>query len=58
MALTVTVLGCSGTYAAAGNACSGYLVRDDGFNLLSMPARGRWPTCSATSSSRTWTPWW
>lgn len=34
MALTVTVLGCSGTYAAAGNACSGYLVRDDGFNLL------------------------
>jgi ribonuclease BN (tRNA processing enzyme) len=27
--LSVTVLGCSGTYAAAGNACSGYLVRDD-----------------------------
>lgn len=25
--LTVTVLGCSGTYAARGNACSGYLVR-------------------------------
>ncbi len=27
--LTVTVLGCSGTYAAPGGACSGYLV-DDG----------------------------
>jgi ribonuclease BN (tRNA processing enzyme) len=29
MALTVTALGCSGTYAGAGGACSGYLVRDD-----------------------------
>ena len=29
MGLSITVLGCSGTYAAAGNACSGYLVRDD-----------------------------
>lgn len=29
MGLNVTVLGCSGTYAAAGNACSGYLVRSD-----------------------------
>jgi len=28
-ALTLTVLGCSGTYAAPGGACSGYLV-DDG----------------------------
>ena len=27
MSLTVTVLGCSGTYPAAGGACSGYLVR-------------------------------
>jgi ribonuclease BN (tRNA processing enzyme) len=27
--LSVTVLGCSGTYATAGNACSGYLVRSD-----------------------------
>ena len=26
-ALSVTVLGCSGTYAAAGEACSGYLVK-------------------------------
>ena len=26
--LSITVLGCSGTYAAPGNACSGYLVRD------------------------------
>lgn len=26
MALTLTVLGCSGTYARAGDACSGYLV--------------------------------
>tara|TARA_B110000008_G_scaffold262643_1_gene285183 strand:- start:769 stop:1512 length:744 start_codon:yes stop_codon:yes gene_type:complete len=26
-ALSVTVLGCSGTYAAAGEACSGYLVQ-------------------------------
>ncbi|MDQ6798472.1 MAG: MBL fold metallo-hydrolase [Actinomycetota bacterium] len=29
MGLRLTVLGCSGTYAAAGGACSGYLV-DDG----------------------------
>jgi ribonuclease BN (tRNA processing enzyme) len=27
MSLTVTVLGCSGTYPEAGGACSGYLVR-------------------------------
>ena len=27
MTLSVTVLGCSGTYAAPGGACSGYLVR-------------------------------
>ncbi|MCY4069098.1 MAG: MBL fold metallo-hydrolase [Acidimicrobiaceae bacterium] len=27
MALTVTVLGCSGSYAAPGNPCTGYLVR-------------------------------
>jgi ribonuclease BN (tRNA processing enzyme) len=26
--LTLTVLGCSGTYASPGNACSGYLVAD------------------------------
>ncbi len=29
MTLSVTVLGCSGTYASAGGACSGYLVRSD-----------------------------
>lgn len=29
MGLSITVLGCSGTYAGPGNACSGYLVRDD-----------------------------
>jgi ribonuclease BN (tRNA processing enzyme) len=29
MTLSVTVLGCSGTYASAGGACSGYLVRTD-----------------------------
>lgn len=29
MGLSVTVLGCSGTYASAGNACSGYLVRSE-----------------------------
>ena len=28
MALTLTVLGCSGTYAPPGGACSGYLVSD------------------------------
>ena len=28
MGLTLTVLGCSGTYASPGNACSGYLVSD------------------------------
>lgn len=30
MALTLTVLGCSGSYPAKGEACSGYLVRDGG----------------------------
>ncbi|HSL59395.1 MAG TPA: MBL fold metallo-hydrolase [Acidimicrobiales bacterium] len=34
MTLTVTVLGCSGTYAAPGGACTGYLVRGGGVNLL------------------------
>lgn len=29
MGLTCTVLGCSGSYAAAGGACTGYLVRSD-----------------------------
>jgi ribonuclease BN (tRNA processing enzyme) len=29
MGLSITVLGSSGTYAGPGNACSGYLVRDD-----------------------------
>src|SRR6476659_1722679 len=29
MSMTVTVLGCSGTFASAGGACSGYLVRSD-----------------------------
>ena len=29
MSLSVTVLGCSGTFASAGGACSGYLVRSD-----------------------------
>jgi ribonuclease BN (tRNA processing enzyme) len=27
VALSITILGCSGTYAGPGNACSGYLVR-------------------------------
>ena len=30
MALSLTVLGCAGTYAGPGNACSGYLVQGDG----------------------------
>ena len=34
MVLTVTVLGCSGTYAGADNACSGYLVRGGGVTVL------------------------
>ena len=29
MGLSVTVLGCAGTYAGPGNACSGYLLRTD-----------------------------
>ncbi len=29
MSFSVTVLGCSGTYAAAGDSCSGYLLRSD-----------------------------
>jgi ribonuclease BN (tRNA processing enzyme) len=34
MALTLTVLGSSGTYAGAGNACSGYLIRSGGLSVL------------------------
>jgi ribonuclease BN (tRNA processing enzyme) len=34
MSFRFTVLGSSGGYAAAGNACSGYLVEGDGFRLL------------------------
>jgi ribonuclease BN (tRNA processing enzyme) len=33
MAMTLSVLGCSGSYAGPGNACSGYLVEVDGFRL-------------------------
>ena len=29
MGLSITVLGCSGTYAGPGGACSGYLVRSN-----------------------------
>jgi ribonuclease BN (tRNA processing enzyme) len=32
--LDVTVLGCNGTYAAAGGACTGYLVRAQGRSVL------------------------
>ena len=34
MALTVTVLGCSGSYAAPANPCTGYLVRSAGASVL------------------------
>jgi len=34
MPLTVTVLGSSGSYAGPGGACSGYLVRGGGVNVL------------------------
>jgi ribonuclease BN (tRNA processing enzyme) len=34
VSLTVTVLGCSGTYAGPGNACSGYLLRAEGVTVL------------------------
>jgi ribonuclease BN (tRNA processing enzyme) len=34
MGLSVTVLGCSGTYAGAGGACSGYLLRAEGVTVL------------------------
>lgn len=33
MALTLTVLGCDGSYPGPGGACSGYLVRGGGVNL-------------------------
>ena len=32
--MQLTVLGCYGPYPPAGGACSGYLVREDDFNLL------------------------
>lgn len=34
MAFDITVLGCSGTYGAPGNPCSGFLVRADGASIL------------------------
>ncbi|MYB29206.1 MAG: MBL fold metallo-hydrolase [Acidimicrobiaceae bacterium] len=34
MTLTVTVLGCSGSYAAPGNPCTGYLVRSGSTSVL------------------------
>ena len=34
MSLTVTVLGCSGSYAAPDNPCTGYLVRSDSTAVL------------------------
>lgn len=34
MGLRVTVLGCSGSYAAPGGACTGYLVQTGGHNVL------------------------
>ena len=34
MGLSVTVLGCSGTYAAGDGACSGYLVRSPGATVV------------------------
>src|SRR4051794_1914598 len=33
MALTLTVLGCSGSYAGPGQACSGYLLSSDGAHV-------------------------
>ncbi|HMC51941.1 MAG TPA: MBL fold metallo-hydrolase, partial [Acidimicrobiales bacterium] len=33
MALTLTVLGCDGSYPGPGGACSGYLVRGGGVRL-------------------------
>ncbi len=33
MALSITVLGCDGSYAGPGGACSGYLVRGAGLNV-------------------------
>ena len=34
MSLTVTILGSSGTYAAAESACSGFLVRSRGATVM------------------------
>ena len=34
MGLSLTVLGCGGTYAGPGNACSGYLLRAEGTTVL------------------------
>lgn len=40
MSIELTVLGCSGTYAGAGNACSGYLLQDGGVNVLMEAGSG------------------
>jgi ribonuclease BN (tRNA processing enzyme) len=34
MIVQLTILGCFGPYPPAGGACSGYLVQDNGYNLL------------------------
>jgi ribonuclease BN (tRNA processing enzyme) len=34
MSLSVTVLGCAGSYAEPGNACSGYLIRSRGTSVV------------------------
>jgi len=32
--MKLTVLGCCGPYPAAGGACSGYLLEEDGYRVL------------------------
>ena len=54
---TLIVLGCSGSYgAAAGGACSGYLLRAGGTNIWLDCGNGRSPTCNSTPPSTRWTP--
>ena len=47
--LTLTVLGCDGSFPGPGGACSGYLLTCEGQpGVARLLAAARWPTCSGT----------
>ncbi len=52
MTLAITVLGSSGMFATADEACSGYLVEWDGFKLWLDAGAGSWQSLRATTDYR------